>query len=104
MKTLDNILNTLKTYGIPCAFVRFAEPQETPYCILLMDQSANIHSDFALLAPVDTYTLELYYRDPQDRFDFEAYLSKTFVWQRYNTDVEVEDSVLMSAYDLMYIL
>ncbi len=101
MKTLDEIMNELKACGLPCAFVRFDEPQKTPFCILRMDKSVNVYSDLQMIDPLDTYVIELYYRDPKDRLAFEAFLNKDFIWQRYSTDVPIDDSVLMSGYDLL---
>lgn len=100
MKT-DEILNELKACGFPCAFVRFDEPQKTPFCILRMDRSNNIYSDLEMLDPTDTYVIELYYRDPNDRLAFESFLNKDFIWERYSTDVPIDDGVLMSGYDLL---
>lgn len=97
----DKILETLKACGLPCAFIRFEEPQTTPFVILRMDQSNNIYSDLSMIEPNDTFALELYYRDPLDRFKFENFLNKDFIWNRFTTDEEIDDGVLMAAYDLI---
>lgn len=101
MWTKDEIENELKACGIPWAFAFFEKPQATPFCILRMDKSVNVYSDLQMIDPLDTYVIELYYRDPKDRLAFEAFLNKDFIWQRYSTDVPIDDSVLMSGYDLL---
>lgn len=101
MWTKDEIENELKACGIPWAFAFFARKVWPPFCILRMEGSRNIRSDLKVLEPQDTFTLELYYRDPADRTAFEAFLTDHFLWERYMTDVAIgEDGVLMAGYDI----
>lgn len=103
MKTKEELTELLENSGYPSAFLFFESEQIPPYSILVMDSSANIHSDTEMVQPVDTFTIEFYYRNPKDRFEFEKFLTDHLIWQRYSTDVPIgQNGVLMSSYEPVY--
>lgn len=99
-ETLEKIF--MKDGSFPVAFTRFREPQTTPFLIIRTEGTSNIHSDLEMLKVIDTFSLELYYRDPQDRKDFEKFLTaKGFIWERVTADISIgEDGVLEAVYDI----
>ena len=102
MLTYEKLKEILDQSGWNWSFLVFNEPQVTPYLILRMDDSQNVLSDLHFHRQIDTFTLEFYYRDLQDRFDFEKWLAKNnFLWQRVSTDNSIgQDGVYVSYYEI----
>ena len=101
MLTKEMIESVIQKTDFPFAFIKFDQPQVPPYVVLTMDETNNIYSDLKFFQQVDTFTLEIYYRNPQDRFDFEKLLSEYFTWNRTATDSDIgQDGVMVSYYDV----
>lgn len=101
MWTKEKLNEALKDCEIPYAFIRFDSPQTSPYLIVRNSNSQNIHSDFEMLEKIDSFQLELYYRDPEDRRKFEDFLMNHFIWQRIVTDTFLGDEDLLeSVYEI----
>ena len=102
MWTYEKLKDLLDQSGWNWSFLVFSEPQATPYAILRMDDSQNLISDLHFHKQRDTFSLEFYYRNPQDRFQFEKWLtSQKFLWERVSTDNSVgQDDVYLSIYEI----
>lgn len=102
MLTIDEIKELLTPLNFPVDYLFFDKPQVTPYIVIRMDDSDNAVSDNHFHRQIDTFSLELYYRDPKDRFRFEKFLSEQdFLWQRVTTDAPIgSDGVYVSYYEI----
>lgn len=100
---IQEIVTKIQEGGFNCAFARFTTKQQAPFCIVRAETSQNIYSDEALLRRAEDYTIEIYYRNPQFRLDFEDYLSTCFIWQRTTADISLSDdkTLFTAVYDLI---
>ena len=101
MLTKDEVVRFLEDSGFVYAFTISDKPLTTPYIIAMLGNSQNVTSDLKVLMPVDTWTLELYYRDDDDRIRLEQKLTDSLLWQRITSGVLIgQDDVLESVYEI----
>ena len=102
MWTRETLEKLFMKGSFPFAFTRFMEPQVTPFLIIRTEGTNNIHSDLKMLEVIEAFSLELYYRDPKDREEFEIFLTENgFIWQRVTADISIgDDGVLEAVYDI----